>query len=108
MWPWTMACHAAPVDAASVDRVQVSSTCHDRVCHAAPRLSHVQHPCTPQVDSVAASLAVRGWLRDGAKLAVLGVLGLGLEPLLIGAFIELAVIPIRCASEHHSTSENSL
>ncbi len=52
-----------------------------------------------QVDSVAASLtAVGNWLRDGAKLAVLGVLGLGLVPLLVGAFMELAVVPLRCAS----------
>ncbi len=52
-----------------------------------------------QVDSVAASLtAVGKWLRDGAKLAVLGVLGLGLVPLLVGAFMELAVVPLRCAS----------
>jgi len=53
------------------------------------------------VDSVAASLAAAGgWLRDGAKLAVLGVLGLGLVPLLVGAFMELAVLPLRCICAH--------
>ena len=46
---------------------------------------------------MAASLAaVGGWLRDGVKLALLGALGLGLLPLLIGGFMELAMVPLRC------------
>ena len=56
-------------------------------------------PRMPQADSVAASLAaVGGWMRDGAKLAVLGVLGIGIVPLLVGGFMELVVLPLRCTS----------
>jgi len=54
-----------------------------------------------QVDSIATSLlAVGGWLHEAAKLAVLGALGLGLVPLLVGAFMELAVLPVRCVCTH--------
>jgi hypothetical protein len=57
-----------------------------------------------QVDSVAASLAaVGGWLRDGVKLLVLGALGLGLLPLLIGGFMELAMVPLRCGCRRRNS-----
>ena len=63
----------------------------------------LQQPCVLQVHSVAASLAaVGGWLRDVTNLAVLGALGLGLVPLLVGAFMELAVVPLRRVSADKS------
>ena len=47
--------------------------------------------------SIAANLVAGvGWLRNVVKLAVLGMLGLGVVPLLVGASVELALLPFRC------------
>lgn len=50
-----------------------------------------------QVDSVVASLvAVRSWVAQGAKMALIITLGLLLLPLLAGSFTELIMLPLKC------------